>query len=226
MTQSVEPSLALQAYRTIHDRIVRGELPQGSRLPEQRIAEELAVSRIPLREAIARLEVAGLVRTLPRKGAVVREWSAVEVGELFDVRLAVEVAAAGLAAGRIAAGTAPSLVEDALRHCESSLDSGDALRIADASTGFHESIVDLAGNQLLTTVMGQLTARIRWLFHLTASRDQTAACAEHRHLLDVLRTGNVRLAEATAYGHIEAGRRPSLAALTPDGRTDREPRPA
>src|SRR5690349_25113485 len=91
-------SLSRQIYATLREGIIRGQYAQGSRLAEQRLAEELAVSRVPLREAVPLLEMDGFVRTLPRRGTVVSTWSLAAVDDLFDLRLCLEVGAATYAA--------------------------------------------------------------------------------------------------------------------------------
>jgi DNA-binding GntR family transcriptional regulator len=99
-------SLSQQMYRTLREQIILGRYPQGSRLPEQRIAEEMDVSRVPLREAVPLLERDGFVRTFPRRGAVVFAWDTKAVDDLFDVRLCLESGAARYAARRVAARAA------------------------------------------------------------------------------------------------------------------------
>lgn len=206
-------SLSVQAYATLRERIIRGQCPQGSRLPEQKLAEDLDVSRIPLREAIRQLEVDGLVQSLPRRGAVVWTWTTQAVHDLFDVRLALEVAASGLAASRVGAGRDATDIEAALERSHEALRGGDSLRIAEASAAFHEAIVLTTDNDLMVSLMRAVAGRVVWLFHLTSGRDPNVACEEHHELLDAIASGNPRLAEAVAWAHIDRGRTPSLAAL-------------
>ena len=206
-------SLAVQVYATLRERIILGQYAQGSRLPEQRLAEDLNVSRIPLREAIRQLEVDGFVQSLPRRGAVVWTWTAQAVHDLFDVRLALEVAATGLAATRVANGRDVADIEAALDRSHEELRSGDALRIAEASAAFHEAIVVTTDNELMISLMRAVSGRVVWLFHLTSGRDAAVACEEHHDLLDAIRSGGPRMAESVAYAHIDRGRAPSLEAL-------------
>ncbi len=83
--------------------ILSGELPPGSRLVEDRLAERLGVSRNPVREAIRVLSAEGFVEVLPRRGAVVASMGQAEVAELFDARMALETLAARLAAPHVTA---------------------------------------------------------------------------------------------------------------------------
>ncbi|MDQ0239536.1 GntR family transcriptional regulator [Arthrobacter bambusae] len=203
-------SLSVHIYSTLRDAIILGEYPQGFRLPEQKIAEKLHVSRIPLREALKQLEADGFVTTLPRKSTKVYEWTRQGVHDLFNVRLGLEVMAARLAAERVANGAGTAIIVDALHECHRALESKDPFLIAQSGTTFHQSMVELAGNDLLTSLMSSVAGRVTWLFYLTSSRDPQVACQEHQHLYEVIRSGNPRLAEAEVYAHIESGREPSL----------------
>ncbi len=206
-------SLSAQAYATVRERIILGLYAQGSRLPEQKLAEDLDVSRIPLREAIRQLEVDGFVQSLPRRGAVVWTWTPQAVHDLFDVRLGLEVAATGLAAARVVAGRDATDIEAALERSHEALRGIDTLRTAEASAAFHEAIVLTTDNDLMVSLMRAVAGRMVWLFYLTSGRDPNVACAEHHELLDAIVSGNARLAEAVAWAHIDRGRSPSLAAL-------------
>ncbi len=206
-------SLPEQAYAELRERIMRGSYPQASRLPEQRLAEELHISRIPLREAISQLEVDGFVHSERHRGAVVTTWTAQTVGHLFDVRLGLEVAAAGHAAVAAAAGHDVSALGAALTTSEDELAAGDPLRFAEASAAFHEAIVAVTGNELMLALMRAISGRIAWLFYLTSQRDAATACSEHHELVEAITAGNPRVAEAIAYAHIEKGRTPSIGVM-------------
>lgn len=206
-------SLARQVYLALREGIIMGRYPQGSRLIEQRLAEELDVSRVPLREAVPQLEMHGFVETSPRRGAVVATWDAKRVNDLFDLRLCLEVGAARYAAARVAAGASMEPLDAALRHSQEVVHGGDSYRIAEASTRYHEAIVQLAGNELMVTLMRSVSERALWLFFLTSQLDADEAFNDHVHLSEAIRSGNERLAEALAYTHIEHDRVPSFTAL-------------
>jgi DNA-binding GntR family transcriptional regulator len=142
-------SLSRQIYSTLREGIITGRYPQGSRLAEQRLAGELDVSRVPLREAIPLLEVDGFVRTLPRRGAAVSTWSVKAAHDLFDLRLCLEVGAARYAARQVAAGAPVDLLAAALARAKDVVADGDAYRIAQDSTWFHEAVVGLTDNELM-----------------------------------------------------------------------------
>jgi len=206
-------SLSRQIYATLREGIIRGRYRQGTRLVEQPLADELRVSRVPLREAVPLLEMDGFVRSLPRRGAVVWTWTRKDAHDLFDLRLCLEVGAAGYAAGQVAAGASTAALSDALQRSRKGVLSGDTYRVAQDSTHFHEVIVELADNTLMRSVMRSLSGRMMWLFFLTSELDPVDALHGHQELLEAIATGNPRLAEAVAYAHIESDRVESLRAM-------------
>jgi DNA-binding GntR family transcriptional regulator len=197
----------------IRNKIISGDLPPGTRLRERDLAEELGVSRIPIREALTHLEADGFITSQSHRGAIVTELTLRDVQELFDVRLGVEVYAARLAAQRVANGADPAAVREAMARAEYALTAGDAGQIAEANADLHEAIVTLAGNSLLTAMMQSVFGRNRWIFRMTSDRDPVVACSEHRELCDVISAGDADFTAATAYAHIERGRKPTLETL-------------
>lgn len=210
---ALAPSLADRVHDELREAIVSGEMPQGTRLPEARLSSRMNVSRVPLREALPRLVAQGLVTTGPRRGAVVRTWTGRDVEDLFDVRLALEVAAAGHAALRVADGACAEALTAAVATSEETLVTGDDLAVARASVGVHEAVVRLSGNEIMVATMATVSARVLWLFHLTAGRDQRQACAEHRDLADAIGSGDAVAARSLMAAHVESGRAPTLLAL-------------
>jgi DNA-binding GntR family transcriptional regulator len=206
-------SLSRQIYATLREQIILGKYPQGSRLAEQRLAEELDVSRVPMREAVPLLEMEGFVRTFPRRGAVVTTWDSKSIHELFDLRLVLEVGAARYAALQVSRGASVEPLREALAYSQSVVHEGDSYKIAQASTWFHEAIVNLADNALMKSVMRSVSGRVMWLFYLTSQLDVDEAFHDHIELCDIIASGNERMSESIAYAHIERDRLPSFAAL-------------
>jgi DNA-binding GntR family transcriptional regulator len=97
-----EPSLLTdRVFTAIHEAIMSGELPAGARLRVRDLAEQVGTSVMPVREAIRRLEEAGLAERVPHKGAVVKGLTLVELEHVYDVRILLEAEAAGLGAGAV-----------------------------------------------------------------------------------------------------------------------------
>ena len=206
-------TLARQAYLALREGIILGRYREGARLAEQRLAQQLAISRVPLREALPQLEMEGFIQTVPRRSAVVARWDARAVNDLFDLRLCFEVGAARYAARQVADGASPELLDRALAYSREVVREGDPYKVAQASTSYHEAIVDVAGNQLMKNIMRSITGRMVWLFYLTSQLAADIALEEHAQLNDAIRSGNERLAESIAYAHIEHDRIPSFRAL-------------
>lgn len=206
-------SLTAQVHHELRERIIEGLYAPGTRLPERELSDDLQVSRIPIREALPRLEAEGYIVTLPRRGAIVRQLTLRDIEELFDLRITLEVFAARQAALR--AQTTPpgptlrALVARALEFTEQHSEH----EISSVNSAIHEEVVRLAGNDLLTSVMQTVMGRSRWLFRLTTQRDQTEQYREHTELADAIYAGDVELAAAIAYSHIQKGRAPSIALL-------------
>lgn len=214
-TALATPPLALSrlVYDTVRERIILGQYEQGSRLPEQRIGEELDVSRVPLREAVPLLERDGFVRTNPRRGAVVTEWSEKAIDDLFDVRLCIEVGAARYAARQVSLGAPLTRLNSALDAAHHVVEERDTYAIAQSSTAYHEAIVETAANDLLLKMMRTVSGRMTWLFYLTSGLPADDAYDDHVALRDAIASGNERVAESVAYAHIERDRLPSFEAM-------------
>jgi DNA-binding GntR family transcriptional regulator len=96
-------TLAEKAFGTLHTAIITGQLRPGTRLPIEELAEVLEMSPMPIREAVRRLDAAGLVENIPHRGARVTELSVTDLYEVYEARLALEVLAIRRAAERFGA---------------------------------------------------------------------------------------------------------------------------
>lgn len=195
-----------RVYAWVRDRIIDGRMPTGSRVREREVAEELGVSRIPIREALPRLEAEGYIRTLPRRGAVVAPMELADIEELFDVRASLEVLAARLAATRCAAGESGAPLIAALEAAERAVDASRGGAIADATSDFHDAVVELAGNRLLQDLMLPVRGRVKRLFHIASERNDRDVHREHRDLCNAIVHGQVERAAALALAHVEHSR--------------------
>ncbi|MDT2004989.1 GntR family transcriptional regulator [Rhodococcus opacus] len=113
MSKRAETSLLTdQVYEMIHESIMNGDLPAGSRLRIRDIAAQVGTSVMPVREAIRRLEEAGLAERSPHKGAVVKGLTLAELVHVYDVRRLLEVEAARLGAARISPGDSARMQDE------------------------------------------------------------------------------------------------------------------
>ena len=202
-----------RAAEEIRARILAGVYPPGSRLRERDLSQALDMSRIPVREALARLEADGFVVVQPRRGAMVRRLTLKDVAELFDLRLSLEVFAARRAAEAVAGGADISGLEERMHVAALATLRNDAEKIPAANAALHKEIVALSGNSMLESAMTPAMGLMEWLFTMTSDRDPNIQCSEHEQICDSIRAGNADLAAALSYAHIELGRSPSLGSL-------------
>ena len=140
---------------TLRKAILRGELKPGERLMEIQLANKLGVSRTPIREAIRKLELEGLVLMIPRKGAEVAQITEKNMQDVLEVRKALEELSVQLACERIT----PEQVEEmkmAAEDFRKVLKSGDVTKIAEADVKFHDIIFAATNNQRLITLLNNL----------------------------------------------------------------------
>lgn len=142
-------------FNTLRKAILRGEPKPGERLMEIQLANKLGVSRTPIREAIRKLELEGLVLMIPRKGAEVAQITEKNMQDVLEVRKALEELSVQLACERIT----PEQVEEmkmAAEDFRKVLKSGDVTKIAEADVKFHDIIFAATNNQRLITLLNNL----------------------------------------------------------------------
>ncbi|WP_187344496.1 GntR family transcriptional regulator [Aldersonia kunmingensis] len=197
MTRRLTPLNARQTSVVIADRlrerILDGTYAPGEQLSEANLAEQLAISRGPVREALQRLAQEGLLVSHRNRGVFVVELTPGDVAEIYTAREAIELAAArmvldgnpalrGSAVSRLAriVATMPALIE-----------AGDWRALAKRDLEFHATLVEAAGNSRLVRIYSTLAAESRiCMVHLERAYHRPEALAEeHQHLVDVLETG-------------------------------------
>jgi DNA-binding GntR family transcriptional regulator len=177
-------TLAEQTYEWVRRRILSGEMPPGFQLRQDTIALELGCSKIPLREALTRLEQDGLLSSYPNRGYVVRPLFADEAREVFALRLKLEPAAAGEAARRAgdAERLAAALALQALEDDQTTSEAGDHVA---RNRAFHLALIRPGG-----LVTCQLLERLHILaeryvrVHLEPLGREDRARQEHREMFN------------------------------------------
>ena len=191
-------------FQTLRQAILRGELKPGERLMEIHLAQRLGVSRTPVREAIRKLELEGLVLMIPRKGAVVAEITVSDLEDVLEVRLALEELAVKHACRRIT----PEQLREVERLAEAfrnTLDGDDVGACAQADMNFHEAIYEATGNSRLVQILNNLREqmyryRMEYLKDRQSHRQLTQ---EHGEILQALRERDETSALAATVRHIE-----------------------
>lgn len=180
-------SAAQRAYDFAKWAILNAVYQAGHTITEGALAHEIGVSRTPVREALLRLEVEGLVRLHPKKGAVVSSFSVAEAEDVLEARVLVE----NFTAARSFAHRATLLPELEAVHEEMRRRrrERDTAGFTDADRRFHELIVDAAGNSVLSAIYRTLRER-QTLFTSVMMRGRTdrmeAATAEHDKIIEIL----------------------------------------
>ncbi len=188
----IEPFRRPPLWETVLERmrqaILSGELGAGSKLVEVDLAERFGTSRGPIREAIRELVREGLVVEFDRRGNVVSTLTARDLGEVYDVREALEVAASKAAVDRAD--------DAALRELEQHLDAfesgagGDYLENSIHDLAFHRTLVAIAGNARMLTIYNQMLTQTAHLLRIAAEANPTLQTtirpSAHREILDAV----------------------------------------
>ncbi|MEV5912055.1 GntR family transcriptional regulator [Streptomyces chartreusis] len=211
----IEPLGAIRerVLATLRQDIIAGRLLPGDRLVERELADRFGVSRVPVREAIRALVAEGFVHFETPRRTVVRRLSPADVKELFELREALEVYAAGLAASRATPEDLADLRE-LLRAAASATEAGDAEKITDVNTRFHNRILAMAGNSLLTSVMEPVDGRLRWLTRQNEEWPQLLT--EHQDLYEAIASGDPDRARSHTLTHVQANYRSTVRHLFGD----------
>lgn len=195
-------SLANLVQTHIEAQILSGALQGGDKLTEQLLAEQLGVSRAPVREAFRMLEEAGLVRTEKNRGVFVRAVPVEEALEIFEVRAMMDQYV-----GRKLAATINTLQLRELRRLvetmEQAAKTDDAALFHATNLAFHDRLLELAGNAKLTAVYRKLTKELTMFRRQNLSHDSMAVYArEHRQIVKAIASGDVEVAGAAMFDHV------------------------
>ena len=172
-------------FNTLRQAILRGELKPGERLMEIQLANRLGVSRTPIREAIRKLELEGLVLMIPRKGAEVAEITEKNMLDVLEVRRALEELAVKLACERITEEEIQEL-KDAADAFQKILSEKDITKIAEADEAFHDVIFKSTGNDRLIQLLNSLREQMyRYrLEYLKREEYHPQLLEEHQQIID------------------------------------------
>ena len=166
-------------FETIRNAIINGDLKPGQRLMEVQLAEQLGVSRTPVRESIRKLELEGLVKMVPRKGAYVTPMSIDDLRDMMEIRRALEALSAELAAKNATEEDVKKL-EESNRGFEESALKNDEEGIINYDIAFHETIYRATGNERLIQMINSLReqmqrVRVEYVHHIEDAADRPAS---------------------------------------------------
>lgn len=189
---------------TLREAIVSGVLQPGERLMEIQLAEELGVSRTPVREAIRKLELEGFVVMIPRRGTYVADLSIKDINEVFEIRTALDVLAAGLAAERITDDELEEL-ERILVQIGECIEQNNMEPIVELDSQFHDIQYRACRNDRLVGIINNLReqfTRFRSISMAYPGRLKNTL-EEHSRLVEAIASRNSELAQKLAREHME-----------------------
>ena len=190
-------------FNTLRQAILRGEMEPGERLMEIQLADKLGVSRTPIREAIRKLELEGLVIMIPRKGAEVAHITEKDMRDVLEVRAALEELAATLACRNVT----PERIEElkmANKRFEAAIISKDVVAIVDADVNFHDIIYAMTDNQRLIQIINNLREQMyRYrVEYLKDEKNFPILIREHSQIVEGLTAKDKTMLTAAMHKHV------------------------
>lgn len=204
------------AYQALRRRLADGTYPPGAHLREEDLAQQLGVSRTPIREALRRLDAEGWVRGVPNQGVFAAEWSNSDIEEIFGLRALLEPHAAERAANA-ASSRLLEVMEEACGRAESALPGGGMAAIeviSDCNVSFHRALWEMSGQTRCRSILQSLAVPPMMLrnfreFDVAGLR---RSIAQHREMVSAIAAGDGSWAAAVMRAHVEAGRAAFVAA--------------
>jgi DNA-binding GntR family transcriptional regulator len=214
-----------KAYEAVRRGIIAGRFAPATRITEQEVAAAAGVSRTPAREALRRLHAEGLVNFTPNQGAVVSEWTAADLDEIFDLRAMLESHGVARAAALASASQVAELKALAEEQYAQARDRGSGYldRIAELNSRFHRRLHEAAGSPRLMRALAALLEAplVMKTFQNYTPDDLQRSAAHHLELVQALEARDGEWAASVMRSHILAakrtlrpdpGRRPAAAA--------------
>lgn len=191
-------------FNTLRQAILTGELKPGERLMEIHLANRLGVSRTPIREAIRKLELEGLVIMIPRRGAEVAQITEKSMNDVLEVRRSMDALCIELACERISDAELEEL-KKACDQFEQAVKTGDIKVIAQADVALHDIIVKATGNMRLVQLINNLSEQMyRYRFeYIKDSSQHERLVEEHRLIYDSIVRKDKETASQIAKIHID-----------------------
>jgi DNA-binding GntR family transcriptional regulator len=195
------------AYTTLKDAIVKGDLHPGQRLVENSLSVQMKISRIPVREAMKKLEQDGLVDRLAKGGFIVMNPSKEEIEETFGIRAVLESYATALATARMDKATLKKL-NDTLESYRDALEKKDIGRMTLLNNQLDEIIFTASGSKKLCALINNFRDFIsRYRKQLLARTDYAAiSLSDHEKIVDAIREGNPEAVEKLVREHLLRGK--------------------
>lgn len=206
-------------FNTLRKAILKGELKPGERLMEIALAERLGVSRTPVREAMRKLELEGLVVMIPRRGAQVANITEKDLNDVLEVRIALEQLCMEKAC--------QCMTEDqigqlwlAAKNFEHTMSDGNLVKLAEADVAFHEVIYQASDNRRLNQVLNNLREQIyRYRVEYLKDADtRNQLVKEHEEIYYAIKARDAEKAREIAFAHVENQRKAIVNSIREENR--------
>lgn len=206
LQENIDEYLPLRdvVFKTLRQGILTGELKPGERLMEIHLANRLGVSRTPIREAIRKLELEGLVIMIPRRGAEVAQITEKNLQDVLEVRRELDAFAAKLACQRMNEEQMSQLKE-AAEAFEKAIETKDATVIAKADVAFHDIILKSTENDRLIQLVNNLAEQV-YRYRFEYVKDKTShnrLIEEHRNIYESIVNRDEAAAAMAVGAHVD-----------------------
>lgn len=198
----------------IREAIINGVFAPGERLMEIQMADEMGVSRTPVREAIRKLEMEGFVVMIPRRGTYVSDISIKDINDVYEIRTSLDMLAAGLAAERISDEELEEL-QRLLIQVGRAIEDNDMNKVLEADIAFHDVLYKASRNERLRNIINNLREQItvirgvsmRYPGRLKDTQE------EHRALVECIAARDVEKSQEMARIHLENAEKTLMEAM-------------
>ncbi len=210
-----------KAYEQLRSRFFNYQYPPGTVLSERQLAEELGMSKTPVKAALERLELEGFITVSPQSGILVRELTIDELDEMYGIRLALEGFVLKTIAGSLSAEQLQTWENNVNRYAEVESNRGSLRDAAALDAEFHQLPSMFLGNKLIINTLQQFSVRIVQMINSTfmylPSRI-SQSLIEHREIVDAVRAGNGDKARELGERHLRFGHELLMQALERKGK--------
>jgi DNA-binding GntR family transcriptional regulator len=191
-------------FNSLREAIIMGELKPGMRLMEVQLSEKMGVSRTPVREAIRKLELEGLVRMIPRKGAHVADLSVKDIMDVLEVRASLDGLATALSASRISEGELKELRQVQIQFT-SYMERDNLQGTVKKDVEFHDIIYRSSRNDKLIQIVSNLSEQVH-RFRIIYLKDYSSprnVAKEHTEIIEAISGKDPEVAQKIAAKHIK-----------------------
>ncbi|GAB6145454.1 GntR family transcriptional regulator [Desulfocicer niacini] len=197
--------LAKMAYNALRDSILSNTLTSGTIYNEKNLAQQLGISRTPVREALLELSSQGLIEFLPRKGVVVNSFKEEDVNEIFELRHIIETHAFKKVCIQFESADLAEIEQCVEKQHRIAMESGDINRFMEMDRAFHMAFARLTGNKRLVSIMDNIRdiLHIMGSYALSVEGRMTEVVLEHEKILAAVKAGDTATTLTLLSDHLD-----------------------